>query len=108
MYKTILRRIVFVFVLFSMSYYSFHQFSYNLVYDKECNMITEQSSVKIDDNKAQYSKIHSSCASEHELHKPYLNIEKYFVEIEPYKDFHINSQIYLTRTINNLLKPPTA
>ena len=107
MYKTVLRRIVFVFVLFSISYYSFHGFSYNLVYDKECNTLTEQSSIKIDD-KSKYCKDHSTCISEHELHKPYLNIEKYFVEIEQYKDFYINSQLYLTRTVNNLLKPPTA
>ncbi len=106
MCKSILRRMVFIFVLFSMSYYLFHGFSYNLVYDKECNVVTEQSSIKTED-KSQYCKSHSTCVSEHELHKPYLNVEKYFVEINKCKEFYINSQIHLNKTVNNLLKPPT-
>ncbi|MDD3054762.1 MAG: hypothetical protein PHE16_02675 [Aliarcobacter sp.] len=106
MRKAILKRIVFVFVLFSMSYYAFHGFSYNFVYDKECNIITEQQSIKIDD-KSQFCKNHSTCVSEHELHKPYLIVEKYFVEVNQCKNFYINSQIHFTKTVNNLLKPPT-
>ena len=35
----------------------FHGFSYNFVYDKECNIITEQQSIKIDD-KSQFCKNH--------------------------------------------------
>lgn len=106
----ILRKFVFIFVIISISYYSFQEFAFKTIFDSECKTIVEQSTKisNFDNENSEKCSSHSLCISEHELHKYFLNIEKYFVEIEQYKDFYINSQLYLTRTVNNLLKPPTA
>mgnify|MGYP000703370779 CR=1 FL=1 len=39
----ILRKFVFIFVIISISYYSFHEFAFKTIFDSECKTIVEQS-----------------------------------------------------------------
>ena len=106
--KNILRRFVFIFVLFSISYCSFHDFTFKTVYDNTCKLIVEQSTKVTDlsSHDTKKCKSHSLCISEHELHKSYLNIDNSFYVYSSISEFYSSTEKYLTQRINNILKPP--
>ena len=101
--KNILRRFVFIFVFFSISYYSFHDFTFKTVYDNTCKSIVEQPT-KITDLSSHDTK---KCISEHEFHQSYLVVENDFYIFTAIKEFNSYSENYSFQSINNLLKPPT-
>ena len=108
--KNILRRFVFIFVLFSISYCSFHDFTFKTVYDNTCKLIVEQSTKVTDlsSHDTKKCKSHSLCISEHELHKSFLNIEKYFQPtIIANCNFYTYPENYSIKVQNVQLKPPS-
>lgn len=107
--KNILRRFVFIFVFFSISYYSFHDFTFKTVYDNTCKSIVEQPTKVTDlsSHDTKKCKSHSLCISEHEFHQSYLVVKNDFYIFTAIKEFNFYSENYSFQSTNNLLKPPT-
>lgn len=106
----ILRKFVFIFVIISISYYSFHEFAFKTIFDSECKTIVEQSTKisNFDNENSEKCSSHSLCISEHELHKYFLNIEKYFQPtIIANCNFYTYPENYSIKVQNVQLKPPS-
>ena len=73
------------------------------MYDKEHKIVVEQS---LSDDKSNSCNSHSKCSSEHELHKPFLNVEFHNVNILLTKIFYTSFHNYFYKISNNLIKPP--
>ena len=105
----ILRKFVFIFVIISISYYSFHEFAFKTIFDSECKTIVEQSTKisNFDNENSEKCSSHSLCILEHEIHNSYLNIESDFYTITFIKEFYTDYTNYSILIMNPLLKPPT-
>lgn len=106
--KNILNKSLFIFVFFSIFYYSFHEFTSQATYDNSCEIVVQESKKvsSFTDTNQKNCDTHSLCISEHELHKSYLNIDNSFYVYSFISEFYSSTEKYLTQRINNILKPP--
>lgn len=104
MNKNIFRKLLFILMISSISFFSFHALALNFIYDaKEYKTITQQL-VQHD----HFEQDKSKCIVEHELHKSFLNnIEDSFYTVNfNKKKFFVHFKDYLFNIPINLLKPP--
>lgn len=96
-------------MIFSISFYSFHAFAFNLIYDKEFNKTIIEQSLQNNNHFEDHQKSNTLCLVEHELHKSFLGNSKndFYSIIFDKKEFYTHFENYLIKTLTNLLKPPT-